>query len=293
MPVKTLQNQVIHVSSQPYVAFLSSPPPVYIISNYRKFEPNERHVNRLFHTWVLLLIFESALYFTENGVDVELSAGEWYIQRPGLLQEGRRPCPAPRYYYVHFNATAAEPGLEGVTLLENGNFVKPGISLMTLPVRGAFPVSRIQPLCEQLERQKSLSPSDYFSRQATFLEMLTALSDTFNNKPNSGAALAKNVMEYLSVQYAKEARINQLSEYFHFSTDYLSKVFKQNYGIAPKEYIQQLRISMAIHLLDNTRLPVARVAASVGYQDLSVFFRTFKSRTGYSPAVWRKRLLSK
>ena len=54
-----------------------------------------------------------------------------------------------------------------------------------------------------------------------------------------------------------------------------------------------LRLERAKYLLETTALPVAQIAASVGYVDLSRFSRLFKSEVGLTPAQYRARARGK
>ena len=58
---------------------------------------------------------------------------------------------------------------------------------------------------------------------------------------------------------------------------------------SPEKYITDLRISSAITLLANTKLPVNTVALSVGFNDPLYFSRFFKKHTGYSPREYRTK----
>ena len=59
--------------------------PTYRLSAFRKFLPNERHITRVESSDILLLMLDGVLRFTEDGVPVELSRGEYYIQQRGLF----------------------------------------------------------------------------------------------------------------------------------------------------------------------------------------------------------------
>lgn len=273
--------------AQHTISLTSVPMPVYIISNYRQFEQGEYHVNRRSHAWVLILMLEGALHFKENGNPIELKAGEWYFQRPNMIQEGNKPCLAPHYYYIHFSAQEADKGAQGFTVIENGNFIKPIHAQLTLPVRSAFNAVHFIPLFNQLEYLKLSRPADLFARQALFLEIMSMLSDSCTAKNDNNAILAKSVLDYLNLHYDEDTKINRLSEQFHFSSDYLSKLFKKHFTISPKEHIQQLRTNRAMELLVMTDMQVSQVAEAVGFKDMTVFFRTIKSRTGMSPRALR------
>ena len=77
-------------------------PPKYIYSSFRKFLPGEKHINRICSEDVLVMVFDGVLRFYENGAAVEVGKGEYYVQRSGLVQEGRTASLQPQYYYIHF-----------------------------------------------------------------------------------------------------------------------------------------------------------------------------------------------
>ena len=92
--------------------------PQYCFSANRQFEKNECHMERTYKLSVLLLVRRGVLRFSENGVPIEVSAGEYYIQCAGLHQQGPVPSDSPNYYFIHFK----------------GDFCKAG----ALPIRGKF-----------------------------------------------------------------------------------------------------------------------------------------------------------
>ena len=77
--------------------------PHYIFSVNRQFEKNEYHMNRIFNESVLILMRKGVLRFNENGVPVQLNAGEYYIQKAGLNQQGVTPSDSPNYFFIHFS----------------------------------------------------------------------------------------------------------------------------------------------------------------------------------------------
>jgi AraC family transcriptional regulator len=70
---------------------------------------------------------------------------------------------------------------------------------------------------------------------------------------------------------------------FHFA-----RAFKQATGLPPHKYQIMLRIDKAKDLLLRTRLSIADVAASVGYEDQSHFARTFRKEVGLPPREFRR-----
>jgi AraC-like DNA-binding protein len=48
-----------------------------------------------------------------------------------------------------------------------------------------------------------------------------------------------------------------------------------------------VRRDLALQLLAEGRLPVAEVAARLGFEDASTFYRAFRKWTGEAPGAWR------
>ena len=59
--------------------------------------------------------------------------------------------------------------------------------------------------------------------------------------------------------------------------------FSDAYGSGPMKLLRDLRMRLAGSLLEQSELPVKRIAELVGFQSRSAFTRTFDSVTGKSP----------
>ena len=76
----------------------------YRVASFRYFEKGECHCTRFCEDNVLVMVFSGVLRFSENGNQVEVKAGEYYIQKKNCNQGGEIPSDSPKYLYVHFNA---------------------------------------------------------------------------------------------------------------------------------------------------------------------------------------------
>ena len=82
---------------------------------------------------------------------------------------------------------------------------------------------------------------------------------------------------------------NTLSERFHFSPEYIGKMFRKDIGTSLNDYINSLRVEKAKHLLENTNTKVIDIALEVGFDTLPYFSSVFKKYTGVSPVEFRKK----
>lgn len=72
------------------------------------------------------------------------------------------------------------------------------------------------------------------------------------------------------------------------SYEHLARVFRQQYGLTPMDYVQSIRIERAKHLLRHTDMKILAVADRVGYEDAIYFSKLFKRLTGISPGQFRR-----
>lgn len=100
---------------------------------------------------------------------------------------------------------------------------------------------------------------------------------------------AKLIVDYV-IAYACDPDINlqDMSQRFGLSADYISSIIKRETGSAFKEYVTMLRISEARRLLkEEPGLTVNDVALRAGYRKTSNFSKKFKELTGMLPSQMR------
>lgn len=84
-------------------------------------------------------------------------------------------------------------------------------------------------------------------------------------------------------------RLSELADWLAVSERTLNRRFKQAVGLAPLEYLQNLRIEVAKQLLESRPIGLEMVSQRVGYGDLSTFRQLFKRKTGLSPSEYQMR----
>ncbi|MGF9696577.1 helix-turn-helix domain-containing protein [Paenibacillus sp. MABNR03] len=86
-----------------------------------------------------------------------------------------------------------------------------------------------------------------------------------------------------------EFSLQGMSESFGMALPNLSQLFKEQTGQTPLEYVTELRMKKAQHLLMTTMKPLSSVAEEVGYYNVSSFIRRFKQLNGMTPGEYRNR----
>lgn len=95
-------------------------------------------------------------------------------------------------------------------------------------------------------------------------------------------------LKFIEENYKKDFLLKDMAKSINLSPDYISRQFKIAVGLSPIEYLRNFRIAKAMEKLKTTDLPIAEIAASAGFGDISNFSRQFKQVVGTSPSAFRK-----
>ena len=82
--------------------------------------------------------------------------------------------------------------------------------------------------------------------------------------------------------------LTELADLVHLAPSYFSRLFKEETGLSPREYVIRVRIAHAKFLLLNTSDSIEEIAARVGYQNSSTLIRQFHKIEGVSPLTYRQ-----
>lgn len=74
------------------------------------------------------------------------------------------------------------------------------------------------------------------------------------------------------------------------SQEYLTRATRRYYSKTPMQIINEIRINFAKKQLEMTNYSVTNIAYEAGYSSPSLFIKTFKKMTSFTPNSYRKRL---
>ena len=98
----------------------------------------------------------------------------------------------------------------------------------------------------------------------------------------------QHIREYLDNHYQEHLTLDNIAEKFYINKYYLTRIFKEQYGLTISNYIQQLRITHAKQLLRFSDLSIDKIGEDCGLNDANYFSRVFKKVEGISPGEFRK-----
>jgi AraC-like DNA-binding protein len=87
----------------------------------------------------------------------------------------------------------------------------------------------------------------------------------------------------------EDFRIDNLASEMGLSRSAFFKKLKSLTGFAPVDYVKEIRLVKAQHLIETTTLNITEVAYAVGFRDAGYFTKCFRQKYGTTPKEYRKR----
>ncbi|OJV51906.1 MAG: AraC family transcriptional regulator [Bacteroidetes bacterium 43-16] len=111
-------------------------------------------------------------------------------------------------------------------------------------------------------------------------------SSSFLNKSNSRLAFAVN---YIRQNLHQKLSLEKIAKMAYLSKSNFFKLFKQELGISPNEFITRERIDQAKHLL-KMQQSIKEVAYQTGFSDANYFIKIFKAMVGLTPRIYQMQV---
>ena len=105
---------------------------------------------------------------------------------------------------------------------------------------------------------------------------------------STSAAHAEKADRFLAERFRDLGRLEEVAIHVGVGYDHLRHAYRQQFGRSMVRRLIDLRIAHAKILLAHAPIPIAAVAAEVGYATARHFSTIFREVTGYSPAAFRE-----
>ena len=97
----------------------------------------------------------------------------------------------------------------------------------------------------------------------------------------------QEAITFMEHNYSREITVEEVADVCKLNRSYFSKIFKENMGCPPQEFLIRLRLAKAADLMKGTGNSIGAIAARCGYPNQLHFSRAFRKRYGLSPREWR------
>lgn len=150
----------------------------------------------------------------------------------------------------------------------------------------------------ELERADALNPaplpSGYSFSLFAWRDWSFAVLQRLSQELTARAVKERNpmaeIVKYIEQNYPSDLSLQEVAGKFYVSREYISRKFKQEYGINFSDYIGSVRIEKAKLLLQNPNLKLSQISEMVGFHDVKYFSKVFKKQAGLSPKDYRAQI---
>ena len=95
------------------------------------------------------------------------------------------------------------------------------------------------------------------------------------------------VREYIEENYNEDIRLLDMTGLTGYSETYISRKFKELYGVSFSNYINIYRITKAVEFLQQTDDTITNIATKCGFENSNYFCRVFREIKGITPYQYR------
>jgi len=160
----------------------------------------------------------------------------------------------------------------------------------------AFPLSSIMKVYSTLD--DIANENERFVQFLKFLYVLYELSISDDARVLASSSFAhtarsnesrrvEKVKQYINDHYAKPLKLADLAGLVGMSPVSFSRFFRQRTGRTLSDYIVDIRLGYAARMLVDSSKNISEICYESGFNNLSNFNRTFKSKRNYTPRDFR------
>jgi|GEM_PF-3420336 len=123
------------------------------------------------------------------------------------------------------------------------------------------------------------------------LIMHSVLDRLKNCSESKEASHIQSVRSFIDEKFCTDISLEAVADKIGLTPQYVSKLFKEEYGVNFVEYVTKKRMDYAKELLKNRGSPLKEISNILGYVDTNYFCRLFKKHTGFSPKQYQNRFV--
>lgn len=235
-------------------------------------------------------------YYVE-GTIYEVSAGDIIICNPGVKHHNivineKEPTVEVFIGFTNFQFKNMPPN--SIILRENEYILHSPMELK----------QEMSKLCwEMVAEQEANQIGKYFMLKAQLMKMLLLIlreviggemedkQKGCNFESYNKNYVVKKIVNYLNENYSSKISLDKIARNMYLSPVYISKIFKEETGESPINYLIKIRLEKARDILiSGDSGSIKHIANSVGYDDVYHFSKLFKKYYGISPLYYKKTM---
>ena len=211
----------------------------------------------------------------------QLKAGQGFLICPGLINTYFADERAPwKYVWIEFDGLRASESLRYAGL---------SAAHPIYEAEDAAQSAQVRDLMVYIAEHPDSSPLHLIGYLYLFMDALIRSSSTRLNAQGNQLQdfYIQEAVNYIEQNYQRNLTVEEVADACRLNRSYFSKLFRENMGCPPQEFLIGVRLAKAAELMCSSSAPISEIAVRCGYSNQFHFSRAFKKRYGISPQKWR------
>ncbi len=233
-------------------------------------------------------------YYHTYKQQLDAFTGSVLVSKPGYEYNVSHPTNMPDECSIFIFTTAFYEELKDQ--LKTASWFFKNKDAQSLLLKISPEIEHLHNLCLEMITNKNCSKLEVDSLVMEWLQQVLASFSAYEAEKKIPDKFKKNYLpiiekakQYIREHFTKDISLIELASYCHTSPFHFSRIFKSFTRYSPYQYLQLTRLKQA-ELLLKTKLPVADVAFSSGFNSIDYFSAAFKKKYKMSPSAYRNQL---
>lgn len=233
----------------------------------------------------IVYVIEGGMFHTVNSVDIEAGQGSLTLLRPGDWHQMTRQLPHTHVLCLSISVEEMEKFLTAYHCdLSSSPF--PPTLILSAQQQNEYKMTFDKAMVEDYEQRiPHLSVLTGMSLQFYIQDSYFKVDRRKNRTPFLEALSQFNTPENIREGVPALLRIS------NFSHAQLCRIMKKWMNVTPQQYVVDLRLNLALKLIQDCDLDLQSIAEQVGYSSFSHFNMIFSQRFRMTPAAMRSQFL--
>ena len=146
-------------------------------------------------------------------------------------------------------------------------------------------------LREEVEGEAEIRTDMIYALLLELTILLKRLLHTEQQDTGGTYQIMNEIRNYIDFHYWEDFSLTSLSKQFYLQPNTISKNFSKVFGKNINYYINSVRITNAVRILDTREgnINITELSEMVGYTNINTFHRQFRERMEVSPLQYKKR----
>lgn len=246
-----------------------------------------------YHDYYELVILESGhIDYICESVSIHPKAGDALLISPGMFHMSKISCAETcykRHVFYLFPDALDMLGCEVLT-----SFIKKaalGLTVFSLPDKDKNQLfSLLHQFSEAISKKEN--PTYQALAKGLLIQIFFMLDQSESTLGNQTLALPHSLLaikQYIEENFTEISSVQEISDHFFFSREYVSRIFRRYFHKTISEYIKERRIAYSQSLIEQG-YSISQACYQSGFENMSTYIRSFKSVLYMTPSEYRKKI---